>query len=69
MQSFKRAKSTLSDLPRQIGKDRDGSNMHGKTVELSDLRPGSLVPCSVHSWVATSIERSRSGTHAGATDG
>lgn len=48
VQSLKRAKSTLTELPRQMTKDKDGGGSgfgtsSARGVEISDLRPSSLV--------------------------
>ena len=44
---LRRAKSTISELPRHISKDKEGSapsGLKGKiSVESSDMRPASLV--------------------------
>jgi hypothetical protein len=49
---LRRAKSTISELPRHISKDKEGSapsGLKGKiSVDSSDMRPASLVRTPAH---------------------
>jgi hypothetical protein len=47
---LRRAKSTISDLPRHISskdKDKEGALKGKNTIDLNDMRPASLVPSAL----------------------